>query len=482
MTRPFTLVVVCLAVAAAVGTAPLAVDGHETPPPAPQLEPNDEFHLATEIEPRTLHGLAAIPYTNATGQPALEPSAYWEVWDEDEDVYAVELERGEPLPVTLYHYGGDGNLEYTLYDPSKRSIRTVDPDGNWSRTGSALTRSERAIQRGTTTRYARCTGTHYIEVETDDAGTRAPYRLEVDDRFEHNDDRGDAATLGAGTYGDLMVTTYDPDYYRLDVRKGETIEVTIDLTTQAHWEMAPAPRGVDYDDPITSEEWAPYDHPRWDDVSFKFGAESAGLSGTGDFRYEPVDGVKYGGLHRDKVSLEVTESGTIYIYVRPNSWWTDPIDGAAKWNANSARYTLTITRSGGPPPEPEPSSDAGSSDAVRDAIEGLEADSSAVGLGGSQLAGETVNLRVRGRGTYSFEVTENLAVEDVSGCGRGDAGLRLETDTETIREIGGSKNPGGAIGDAYRDGEIRIEGVGVVNRVKWGVINHVRTAADWVGF
>jgi hypothetical protein len=279
-----------------------------------------------------------------------------------------------------------------------------------------------------------------------------------------------------------MLTTYDRDYYRIDVQKGETIEATIDLQTLAHWEVGPAVRPVRVEDPVTSDEWAPYDHTRWEEPSFHFRPTIGGPGQSGDYSVNPVNQVKYDELHRDKSSIEITETGTVYFVVRSNTWWTSAIDGAAKWNANGARYDLTITRTGTPESDSPPAETDGGDDSVRNAFENLDVESSStdVGVGRSQLAGEVVNLRVEGSGTYSFEITESLDVEEFRGCGREDATVRLETDTDTVREIEESDDSVGSVESAYREGDVRVEGIGTVNSVKWEVINHVRRVSEWL--
>lgn len=127
MIRSHTTAVVCF-VAVLCATAALpSVVGHETPPPCPQLEPNDEFDRATDITPRSLHGLSPIEFTSRGPGPEIDkPSGFRTIEDTDEDVYAVDLDRGDRLPVTLYHYGSDGNVRYTVYDPSKSEIERSD--------------------------------------------------------------------------------------------------------------------------------------------------------------------------------------------------------------------------------------------------------------------------------------------------------------------------------------------------------------------
>ena len=476
--------VVCLVAVLSVAAVSSTV-AHETPPPYPPLEPNDEFSQATEIAPRTLHGLQPIKYTDGTDGPRIEAtSGFWPIEDRDTDVYAVDLERGDRLPVTLYHYGSDGNLRYTVYDPSRNERVTIDPDGNWQRTGSALTRSDRAIQRGNTTVLARCEGTHYVEVMSDD-DDRAPYRLEVDDRFEHNDDRRSTTPVTEGTYQNLAITTYDTDFYAMEVQKGEVIEATINLSTQAHWERSPAVKPVRVNDPVTQDEWAPYNHTRWEDPSFRFRPTIGGPTHAGDYDIRAVNQIKYDELHRDKSSIEITESGTVYFVVRSSLHWTSAIDGAAKWTANAARYNLTISRTGTPPTPSTEASDDGDGDesnGVRTALERVKAKgaNNGAGFGVSQLGGEAVNLAVDGEGTYSFDLGERLDMENISGCGRNDATVRLETDEETVREIGASDRPGNAIETAYRRDDIRVDGIGPVNSAKWLVLNGASDVIDWL--
>ena len=58
----------------------------------------------------------------------------------------------------------------------------------------------------------------------------------------------------------------------------------------------------------------------------------------------------------------------------------------------------------------------------------------------------------------------------------------MKTDTETIREIANSEDPDQTIESAYRDDEIRIEGVGLTNEVKWNVITGAGEIARRVSF
>lgn len=471
---------VCFVAAICVAVLLPAVTAHETPPPYPSLEPNDGVSSATDIQPRTLHGLEPIKFTNATPGPAIDPPPWWALWDSDRDVYAVELEPGDALPVTTYHDGANGSLEATIHDPSGTEIGTVQPDSDWKRTGSSLFRSDRDIQRGNTTVTAGCSGTHYVAV-SGSSGERIPYRLEVDDRFEQNDDLGNASLLSSGTYEDLMISTYDEDYYRLAVDEGEVVTVDINITPHAHWEWSVSHQPVRHAGrDVTAEEWAPYDHPRWEDPSFHFESWS-GLDG-GDLRVLAVSQVENDELHRDKLKFEVTSSGTAYIAVRSNIRWTSAIDGASKWRANSARYNMTITRDGGPSAETEPPED--DEDPVRSAFERLAEETSdeELGLGTGQLAGEVVTLDVADGGVYSFEITEEFDIAAFRGCGREDATVRLETDRGTIDAFATADDPTRELLDAYRGDDLTVDGLGTVNAVKWTVVNGVSDVAEWVSF
>lgn len=447
---------------------------HQTPPPYPQLEPNDQFSTATEIEPRTLHGLDPIKFTNESSGPKIGGHDLWEIGARDEDVYAVDLKAGDGLPVTLYHDGEAGNLEFTIYDPSKAEITTVDPDGNWKRTGSSLF-PEGSIHRGNKTVTARCSGTYYIKVENEGRQT-TPYRLEVDDRFEHNDERNAAPLLSDGNYEGLMITTYDKDFYRLHAEKGEEVDIKVNITPHAHWEIGVDPKPIRHAGrDVSREEWQPDDHPRWRDPSFKFRVGSGGLSGP-DYDIKAVSQVKNDELHQDRLLFEAEETGTFYISVWSNHWWTSPIDGASKWNANSARYSMNISRDARTAAgSTTPNEDDEGTESVKSAFDRIDdqLERDDVGIAGSQLAGETINAHIGDEGVYSFEVNRDLEITGFQGCGREDATLRVEADRETINRIGNSNTPSQAFHTAFQNNDIRIRGVTTINKVKWTIFNGV---------
>jgi len=495
--------------------APVAT-AHETPPPYPQLEDDDTLSTATEIAPRTLHGLDPIKHNDRAPGPEIEPpSGFWTLEQPDEDYYAVDLDAGNSLPVALYHDGEDGDLRFTVYDPSKSEIATAATDGNWQRVGSSLARGDDSIQRGNTTVTARCSGTYYVGVEGDVDGD-VPYRLAVDDHFEHNDERASAPVLPTGTYEDLMITTYDTDRYAFHVEEGEELHVDVNFTTHAHWEQgvrthpvrpslsAPA-AGTDgtalsadsghYRDveapggesgTATNHDW-PYDHPRWQYPSFRV------HYGGADVRSNTTVSSTFDRTHRKKLDLVARETGTVYVRIVSDGHWTDPARGAAKWRANSARYALDVSTDaadspssdsdeGSAPPTTSESEGSGG-DAVRSALEraGEQLESDDLGAVGSQVSGEVLNVHVEGSGVYSMVVDEDLNVVDVRGCGREDATTRVDVDAETVQQIGSTGDPASAVQEAFVNDTLEVSGIGTVNEVKWTVVTGAADVAEFAG-
>ena len=112
----------------------------------------------------------------------------------------------------------------------------------------------------------------------------------------------------------------------------------------------------------------------------------------------------------------------------------------------------------------------------------MDASNTDLGFATSQLGGEVVNLLVRARGVYSFKLSENLDIEDFSGCGREDATLEVETDQDTVHRIGDSDSPSRELQSAFNGDDIRVRGVGPVNRVKWGAVNVAKSLLDRLPF
>ncbi len=102
-------------------------------------------------------------------------------------------------------------------------------------------------------------------------------------------------------------------------------------------------------------------------------------------------------------------------------------------------------------------------------------DASDLGIAADQLKNERVNLIVTDgdgtQGTASFRMNAQLQIQELEQGTRDDATLQMTTDRATIDRILGSNNPTNAFQNALTDGDIRIDGIGLINSVKWAVIN-----------
>lgn len=102
-------------------------------------------------------------------------------------------------------------------------------------------------------------------------------------------------------------------------------------------------------------------------------------------------------------------------------------------------------------------------------------DASDLGMAADQLKNERVNLIVTDsdgtQATASFRMNGQLQIQELEQGTRDDATLKMTTDRATIERILESNNPATAFQNALADGDIRIGGIGLVNSVKWAVIN-----------
>ncbi|MFC7069924.1 hypothetical protein [Halobaculum lipolyticum] len=91
----------------------------------------------------------------------------------------------------------------------------------------------------------------------------------------------------------------------------------------------------------------------------------------------------------------------------------------------------------------------------------------------SQLAGERVNVVVTspdGDVEYSAVTDSTAAVTQFSEGLVDDPTIRVETDESTVCEALDSQNPVAAAVDAYRNGDITVDGVGPVKSVTFGAV------------
>lgn len=92
-----------------------------------------------------------------------------------------------------------------------------------------------------------------------------------------------------------------------------------------------------------------------------------------------------------------------------------------------------------------------------------------------QLAGERVELAVRradgGRSVVSFRLVEDGQIAELRAGGRDDATLRMRTDRTTVGRMANAGDPAAALRDAIRDDRVEVVGVGLVDRIKWAVVD-----------
>jgi hypothetical protein len=114
-----------------------------------------------------------------------------------------------------------------------------------------------------------------------------------------------------------------------------------------------------------------------------------------------------------------------------------------------------------------------------------------LGVLGAHVTGERVELYVveRDGGTtvLSFHTTADGEVRNLRVGPHPDATVRVTVDESAGRRIVGADDPGSAAARAFLDGEIRIDGVGLYNAIKWTlfdlVISLVRAVVgvvEWV--
>lgn len=99
-----------------------------------------------------------------------------------------------------------------------------------------------------------------------------------------------------------------------------------------------------------------------------------------------------------------------------------------------------------------------------------------------QLRGERVNLHVTTAGgsrtVVSFRIAEDGRFVGVRAGPRRDATLRMETDRRTVRQVASDAAAATAFRRAVRENEIRIDGLGAVNGLKWTVVDLVSSVLD----
>lgn len=99
-----------------------------------------------------------------------------------------------------------------------------------------------------------------------------------------------------------------------------------------------------------------------------------------------------------------------------------------------------------------------------------------------QLRGERVNLHATTAGgsrtVVSFRIAEDGRFTGVRAGPRRDATLRMETDRRTVRQVATDDDAATAFRRAVRENEVRIDGLGALNGLKWTVVDLVSSVLD----
>lgn len=132
----------------------------------------------------------------------------------ESDFYAIPLNSGEQLDAAIDFDHSVGDLD----------MRIRDPSGNVMVTSQSVSDDESASI--TATQDAR----YYVEVYGFN-GASAPYNLTLssptrDDGLEDNDGTG-TATSSRPYLQDMQVTPNDPDYFEVDLQRGEQLTTTV---------------------------------------------------------------------------------------------------------------------------------------------------------------------------------------------------------------------------------------------------------------
>lgn len=177
-----------------VGRAASAVEGYADD----GFEENDALEEAVEIDPGEYLGL--------------------QVYLDDSDFYAVELEEGENLNVSLSFSHAEGNVNLVLFDPSGTRVT-----GSWSWDDDesiSWTAAESGLH------VIRVTLIHEFGTSP---GNEYDMEVRVDDRYEENDTVETAAPVWPGTRAGLRLFDGDDDYYSIYLETGDEISVDLDF-------------------------------------------------------------------------------------------------------------------------------------------------------------------------------------------------------------------------------------------------------------
>ena len=114
------------------------------------------------------------------------------------------------------------------------------------------------------------------------------------------------------------------------------------------------------------------------------------------------------------------------------------------------------------------------------AIEGTD-----LGALEGRLSNETIDLSVTtddGDTVFSFRMDGNDRIKGFRRGSRGDATVRMATDTATVDRLTGSETPATEFRQAVIDGDVVIRGVGPVRRIRWRTFDVLTDLTGSLGF
>lgn len=438
--------------------APVAAS-HPVPVEYPQLEPNEGPAEAVDVSPRWLDGLR-----DDTGGPKIEePTKILGVTvQRDKDYYAVDLAKGDALHITLVHEHPSRILDVAILDPTRSRLTSSASNSVRVKRDNNRIHEELSIR-------AQQSGTYYIRV--DGTPNRAvPYRIEIDDRYEDNDNRQSAQPLNPSyrrcmysvskipprnsmTYSDLMVSTYEQDYYVLDLDKGDTLNVTLNYTASDHIGSESTERV----DPMSSG-----DEDDADDVHGEYSEHPFRMILVPQRESPPSEGRGYQNPSVEEpgstIDYQVTKAGKHYLIVKRarNQPWKTNV---------SARYSMQVRL--------HPSGTG--QDCAAPELDGqvtgaLDQSSDVPGMGwlfGSDAVLVTVDGPENVRYLVELEAGSIRSYERVAEPGRQTVDYKISVSNQTLRDIAEADDRAQAFKRAYRSGRIDVTPVGTFNKIKY---------------
>ncbi|MFD1635433.1 PPC domain-containing protein, partial [Haloplanus ruber] len=163
---------------------------------ATDTEPNDDFETAVAISEGTFSG---------------------EIVDGESDFFKLNASTTEALSAEVTSADNLDDLTLRIYDADRTQLAS---DGN-------------AFQGIDATIKLPETGTYYVEVAGQSAGTNSSYTLNIDvvtpaenDQFAPNDDFGSAASIPEGS-SEARIVGGESDFYQLEANATDAISVDI---------------------------------------------------------------------------------------------------------------------------------------------------------------------------------------------------------------------------------------------------------------